>query len=515
MMLHFDTINEALAELAYQLTSGHEYRTLRSRLGEEIREIGPVQIEIRQPRKREVLVPGRRANVAAQIVETAWVLSGRNDIEAILPYLPRAKDFSDDGETWSGAYGPRLRAWGLHGPDALTRATPTVVDQLKYVINELKRDPLSRRAVIQIFDPVVDNNPDAKDIPCNNWLSFRSDGEQLTLHVGVRSNDLIWGFSGINAFEWSTLLAVVAECTGLEVGSLVFSTTSLHLYDRHYEKADQLAKYRCRTYGDSSQPWANTTIQHETTCEITSLGVLDASLSRFWDLEDRIRNNTWSVDDFRSLVGLPSLIVGWLVALLDYWGVQIAPGVDTREFGFYMDSSLRAAVEASPRPQPQPDPVPASVQDFLDEVNGLHAKKHAAYGDSWKRRGEQVGILANIARKVDRLGKTDDLETSADTAIDLMVYLAKYAQWLEGKDDGPEGVAVRLHESYLDTRKLEFADSNYVTREDLYIVLPQFLDIIIRKEWSDRRQKRDYVNNMLRNAFRLALLEWDSSKEEK
>jgi hypothetical protein len=76
---------------------------------------------------------------------------------------------------------------------------------------------------------------------------------------------------------------------------------------------------------------------------------------------------------------------------------------------------------------------------FLQHVFATHEEKHAAYGDSWKRRGEMLGIMANIARKVDRLGgsETSD-ETSADTAMDLMVYLAKYAAWLFDERNGTD-----------------------------------------------------------------------------
>lgn len=75
---------------------------------------------------------------------------------------------------------------------------------------------------------------------------------------------------------------------------------------------------------------------------------------------------------------------------------------------------------------------------FDHYVADLHAQKHAAYGDSWKRRGEMLGILANVARKVDRLGVTDDNETAADTAIDLLVYLVKYRLWLVKNTGAPK-----------------------------------------------------------------------------
>lgn len=71
----------------------------------------------------------------------------------------------------------------------------------------------------------------------------------------------------------------------------------------------------------------------------------------------------------------------------------------------------------------------------------LHARKSAAYGSSWKRRGEQIGVMANIARKVDRLelvvgGVTTTVdETLFDTVVDLLVYCIKYQTYLADIDD--------------------------------------------------------------------------------
>lgn len=83
-----------------------------------------------------------------------------------------------------------------------------------------------------------------------------------------------------------------------------------------------------------------------------------------------------------------------------------------------------------------------NVTAFVASVQALHAQKDGAYGTSWKRRGEVLGILANVARKVDRLerllvvgtGSVGD-ETVADTAIDLFVYCLKYQAYLADLDN--------------------------------------------------------------------------------
>ena len=78
--------------------------------------------------------------------------------------------------------------------------------------------------------------------------------------------------------------------------------------------------------------------------------------------------------------------------------------------------------------------------EFKDAVRRLHRIKDAAYQDSWKKRGEIMSIMANIARKVDRLEYlTDDAtagfdESLMDTAVDLLVYSLKHQTFLADQD---------------------------------------------------------------------------------
>lgn len=73
---------------------------------------------------------------------------------------------------------------------------------------------------------------------------------------------------------------------------------------------------------------------------------------------------------------------------------------------------------------------------ILAVLDAVHRQKDRAYGDAWRRRGEVLGIFANVARKVDRLAlamrekEPSPVETIADTAADLAIYTAKYLTWL-------------------------------------------------------------------------------------
>lgn len=192
-------------------------------------------ITIRYPMERCIILQHRNDNIFAKIFETLWMFQGRNDIDILTHYLPRAADFSDNGKTWRGGYGPRMRNWRWGESDADS------VDQLHYVVNLLNKDPDSRQAVISIWDPAIDTNP-GKDIPCNNWVHFMIRDKKLHMNVAQRSSDILWGFSGIDSFSWSVLHQMVAYWTGCTVGDLSWFISSWHLYERHWKRAEQILK---------------------------------------------------------------------------------------------------------------------------------------------------------------------------------------------------------------------------------------------------------------------------------
>jgi hypothetical protein len=83
--------------------------------------------------------------------------------------------------------------------------------------------------------------------------------------------------------------------------------------------------------------------------------------------------------------------------------------------------------------------------EFREAVRRLHRAKDAAYRDAWKRRAEVISILANIARKVDRLEYGLDGapatagESWFDTAVDLLVYCLKYQAYRADTNPGLAG----------------------------------------------------------------------------
>jgi thymidylate synthase len=468
--------DEDLAILAKEvLTLGDE---VGSRAGRTL-ELTHVGVTITNPTERELLNPVRKHSPVAQIAETMWVLSGRDDVQWLQHYLPRAKDFSDDGKTWSGGYGPRIRKWRGRGGKK--------IDQLSQVVETLKKTPLSRQAVIAIWDPSHDNQPYLLDRPCNDLIVFTNRLGYLDAHVTIRSNDLIWG-RGINVFEWSVLLELVAGLVGVKVGRLHFSIASLHIYDRHWQKAQDISEVSLPPVTYPEVP------MHHAAFDFSLKG-FDVLAGEWFGIERQIREGVSGVESLIEDFPEP-MMRNWLWVLQWWWtgdakwlerifgtrlfesvkvgvqpkreelkpllGTDLTPApelekpdwhwIDNDEIGgcgtqkLEQKMKLKAVVVTDePTPNKEHWSVPMEndmwQRDFMAYAKQLHAEKSAAYGDSWCRRGEVLGILANIARKVDRLsgGKETADENLADTALDLYVYAAMYRWWLvdEGRTRHP------------------------------------------------------------------------------
>jgi len=226
-------INDGLQQVLQAVMSEGKPTTSR---GTTYKEIYGMAIEIANPADRYLFYPGRNNNPIAQCAEVLWVLSGKSNVDWLGRYLPRAKDFSDDGIVWRAGYGPRLRRYGNQG-----------IDQMQFIEDMLKHDRHSRQAIINIWDASEEApafyNGGTKDYPCNDLIQFRIDSEnKLHMSVYVRSNDAIWGFTGVNFQEWSILHEIYAQVLDAELGTYHHLVGSMHVYEHHYARAEKMAQ---------------------------------------------------------------------------------------------------------------------------------------------------------------------------------------------------------------------------------------------------------------------------------
>jgi len=195
---------------------------LRFGVGEDCRN-GPVIVaptpmitEFREPWNRVLFSEARDANPFFHLMESMWMLAGRKDVDFVAQFVPRMREYSDDGYSIYGAYGWRWRnQWR---------------DQLPIVVDMLRDDPTTRRAVLTMWGVREDLGYPGRDVPCNTHIYFGIRHGELQMTVCNRSNDIIWGLYGANAVHLSFLHEWIASCVGVRMGRYYHISNNYHLY---------------------------------------------------------------------------------------------------------------------------------------------------------------------------------------------------------------------------------------------------------------------------------------------
>lgn len=227
-----DNYNELLAETLKYLVQGEVVGNTK--------EMILARLVLTQPQNIYCTLWERKHNVTTTMAEVVWVMAGSDKMSWLTQYLPRAIDWSDDGKTWGGGYGVRLRAH--KGIDR--NNNEVTVDSFKQVYETLKSNKNSRQAAINIWDNCKEQiaiQDKSKDITCNNMLNFIIRDNKLHISVALRSNDLMWGHM-INQSEWSIMMQLLASMLGIGVGTYVHNVMSLHMYEHHYDRAHKIIK---------------------------------------------------------------------------------------------------------------------------------------------------------------------------------------------------------------------------------------------------------------------------------
>lgn len=194
--------------------------------GMAIKELLGSQVQVNMQRP-VVLVKERKLSYKFMAGEAWWILSGKNDVPSISRYCKRIADFSDDGEIFFGAYGPKIS------------------EQRNYVIRKLEEDPDSRQAVISIWR---ENPPETRDVPCTISVQWLIRDGFLHCIDTMRSNDVWLGFP-YDVFNFSMLSWMILDelkwrngdrFKDLQLGTLFLNAGSHHIYARDLVKAEEL-----------------------------------------------------------------------------------------------------------------------------------------------------------------------------------------------------------------------------------------------------------------------------------
>lgn len=189
------------------------------------KELTCFSFELENPRDRILLSKVRGINYSFMAAEFLWIATNRNDVKMISFYNKIISSFSDDGETFNGAYGKRL-------------SSP--IDQFKEIVQILKDDKDSRKAVATIFNS-NDLVHSSKDIPCTVMLNFQIRDNKLDLIVYMRSNDAWLGLPydvfNFTCIQELIMLRLRVRHKDLKLGSYRHIAGSMHLYEPQLDNA--------------------------------------------------------------------------------------------------------------------------------------------------------------------------------------------------------------------------------------------------------------------------------------
>jgi thymidylate synthase len=149
---------------------------------------------------------------------------------ALAPYWkPKAKFEGDLGRV----YGVQWRDWQkpLHG------LTGYKVDQLKLLIEAIKRDPNGRRHILTAWNP--GELEDMALPPCHVMCQFYVNKKrELSCHMYQRSVDVFLGLP-FNIASYALFTHMIAQVCDLSVGELIISTGDTHIYKDHIEQVKE------------------------------------------------------------------------------------------------------------------------------------------------------------------------------------------------------------------------------------------------------------------------------------
>ena len=130
-------------------------------------------------------------------------------------------------------YGHQFRHFGAEYIDCKTNYDGQGVDQIKYVINLLKKEPNTRRAVISLWNPIQLNLQCLP--PCHVLYQFRVvNDDTLDCCLFQRSGDLFLGVP-FNIASASLLTHIIAVLTGYKPGILHHLISDAHIYKEHLQ----------------------------------------------------------------------------------------------------------------------------------------------------------------------------------------------------------------------------------------------------------------------------------------
>ena len=199
------------------------------------------------------LLTTKKVYFTSMLREVLWYLSGADHIRDLRQHTRIWDAWADEAGDLQTAYGRFWRrfpvpasgaalggeVWaGADHPNVRREADGSLsFDQIGYVLDTLRRDPMSRRLVVSAWHPA--NAAVSRLPPCHYTFAFQvtpsADGpDLLNCHLTQRSADLALGVP-FNLACYALLTQVLAEAAGLRPGQFAHTLVDAHIYVDHVD----------------------------------------------------------------------------------------------------------------------------------------------------------------------------------------------------------------------------------------------------------------------------------------
>lgn len=188
------------------------------------RELVGFTFRLNDPRRRELTNGVRGYHPVFARANFLWMLGQRDDHAWIERFNDKGAGLAEVDGHYPGAHGRRMG------------------NQLQRVIDLLREDPTSRRAVISIYDR-EDLFTHSRDIPCVLELQLLRRNDRVECVTHMRSQNTVFVMP-YDVFAFTMLQEVVAAALGIGVGPYTHQVSSLHMFEGDEEVVRQVLNTR-------------------------------------------------------------------------------------------------------------------------------------------------------------------------------------------------------------------------------------------------------------------------------
>jgi thymidylate synthase len=175
------------------------------------------------------LVTTKKLHVKSIVYELLWFLRGETNVRWLKEHGVTIWDEWADAQGELGpVYGHQWRSWPA--------GDGGTIDQIDWVVKEIRRNPDSRRLIVTAWNP-ADIGQMALP-PCHCLFQFYVANGRLSCQLYQRSADIFLGVP-FNIASYALLTAMIAQVTELLPGEFVHTLGDAHLYLNHVEQARQ------------------------------------------------------------------------------------------------------------------------------------------------------------------------------------------------------------------------------------------------------------------------------------